>query len=170
MSAPAPAALSPDEVVLTRHTSTSSAGGVSVQIGTSALSGSFARELCDVVNRAYGYRRVSEPEIVQRLSRGDGARNRVLHVAMRGGAIVGCCSSTLHTPWTGPGCGHWGLLAVDPEAQGMGVATALVAAAEQRIYSHGLRYVAIECAHTWRAAQPTRRSPLRVPHTLGTPS
>ena len=148
MAAPA-AAAAVDDVILTRH---ASAGELVVKIGTSALSGSFARELANVVNRAYGYRRVSESEIVRRLSRGDGARNRVLHVAMRNGAIVGCCSSTLHTPWTGPGCGHWGLLAVDPEAQGTGVATALVAAAEQRVYSHGLRHIGIECAA--RAARP----------------
>jgi len=100
-----------------------------------------ARALTAMVNRSYGYRRVSEGEMRHRLST---ARNRVLHVAMRDGALVGCCSSTLHTPWSGPGCGHWGLLVVDPPAQGTGVASSLVHAAEQRLYSHGLRRAQIE--------------------------
>ena len=75
-----------------------------------------ARALTAMVNRSYGRKRVSEGEMRHRLST---ARNRVLHVAMRDGALVGCCSSTLHTPWSGPGCGHWGLLVVDPPAQGV---------------------------------------------------
>ena len=47
-------------------------------------------------------------------------------------------------PWQGPGCGHWGLLVVAVEAQGTGVGSALVAAAEQRLAASGLLYVGIE--------------------------
>ena len=36
-------------------------------------------------------------------------------------------------PWCEEGCGHWGLVAVAPEAQGGGVASALVRAAELRL-------------------------------------
>ena len=43
-----------------------------------------------------------------------------------GAAQVGACSSTYATPWCERGCGHWGLLAVAPDAQGSGVASALV--------------------------------------------
>jgi len=80
-----------------------------------------------------------------RLAKGDAGRNanRVLHVALRDERVVGCCSSTLHVGW-GAGGGHWGALAVDPAAQGTGVATALVAAAEQRLLDHGCTSVQIE--------------------------
>ena len=54
------------------------------------------------------------------------------------------CSSTLQTPWCPSGCGHWGLLVVAVEAQGTGVASALVAAAERRLVEAGLREVQIE--------------------------
>eukprot|EP00971_Amphidinium_carterae_P203875 4046081-Amphidinium_carterae.1 len=62
------------------------------------------------------------------------------------GKVVGCCSSTLQPPWTGSGCGHWGVLvpysapgalAVDPDYQGKGIASALVAAAEGRLLDRG---------------------------------
>jgi len=96
-----------------------------------------------MVCRAYGYCRVSKHEVRQRLHMGDGQPNRV-HLAVRGGTLVGCCSSTLQTPWCPSGCGHWGLLAVDPAAQGQGVASALVAAAEALLYGAGLREVQIE--------------------------
>ena len=46
---------------------------------------------------------------------------------------MGCCSSTYQPPWTEDGCGHWGLLVVALSAQGTGVATQLVAAAERRL-------------------------------------
>ena len=64
-----------------------------------------------------------------------GARaNRVLHLAFRDdGVLVGACSSTYQPPWCEEGCGHWGLVAVAPEAQGGGVASALVRAAELRL-------------------------------------
>eukprot|EP00966_Prymnesium_polylepis_P148247 3424522-Prymnesium_polylepis.1 len=59
--------------------------------------------------------------------------NRVLHLAFRGERLVGCCSSTFQPPWTPEGCGHWGLVVVRLEAQGTGVASALVHAAEARL-------------------------------------
>ena len=61
------------------------------------------------------------------------AANRVLHLAFKAGELVGCASSTFSPGWTPDGCGHWGLLAVDPEHQNSGVATALVIAAERRL-------------------------------------
>ena len=59
--------------------------------------------------------------------------NRVLHLAFKGDDLVGCASSTFSPGWTPEGCGHWGLLAVDPSHQNSGVATALVIAAERRL-------------------------------------
>ena len=59
--------------------------------------------------------------------------NRVLHLAFKGDELVGCASSTFSPGWTPEGCGHWGLLAVDPSHQNSGVATALVIAAERRL-------------------------------------
>lgn len=96
-----------------------------------------------LVNSAYGYQRVSVEEIRHRVLT---ARNRALHLAVRASdnKILGVCSSTLHVPWCGPGVGHWGLLAVNPESQGMGVASALVAAAEQRLAQAGLSKVQLE--------------------------
>merc|ERR1719330_309848 len=44
----------------------------------------------------------------------------------------------------GGGDGHWGALAVDPVAQGKGVGSALVAAAEKRLLDAGCRTVQIE--------------------------
>jgi GNAT superfamily N-acetyltransferase len=102
------------------------------------------------VNAAYGYRRVSASDMHHRLTT---SRNRVLHVAVRGGTPVGCCSSTLHVPWCGPGVGHWGLLAVSPEAQGTGVASALVASAERRLQLAGISTVQIE--YSYQADDPT---------------
>ena len=94
-----------------------------------------AQALSALVNEAYGYRRVSEWDMQHRLRAG---RNRVLHVATSSdGRVVGCCSSTLFAPWCEPGCGHWGLLAVDVKHQGCGVATALVEAAERRLAAEG---------------------------------
>mmetsp|Transcript_40050 Transcript_40050/g.117304 ORF Transcript_40050/g.117304 Transcript_40050/m.117304 type:complete len:193 (-) Transcript_40050:156-734(-) len=58
--------------------------------------------------------------------------------------VVGCCSSTLCTGWTPWGCGHWGLMAVRPDMQGRGIASALAAAAEARLAAAGCHSVQIE--------------------------
>ena len=124
---------------------------IEVVVGTSALATSdFVSACARMINMSYGYHRVSEGEICNRLAMGDSSdsANRVLHVATRGGALVGCCSSTKQTPWCPSGCGHWGLLVVDVAAQGTGVATALVTAAEQRLREAGLRQVQIEYEYT----------------------
>ena len=127
---------------------------VSVKIGTSAhLSedSELAEKVAALVNRAYGYRRIDVYEAVQRLAMGDAGRraNRVLHLAYREGQrLVGCCSSTIQPPWTPTGCGHWGLLVVDPPAQGSGVASALVAAAEERLASHRCSMIQVEYEYT----------------------
>ena len=105
----------------------------------------FVATLSQMVNTAYGRPRLGVTEARHRLL---SCGNRVLHVATRDGRLVGCCSSTLHTPWCEPGCGHWGLLVVDVDAQGTGVATALVAAAEQRLSAAGLRAVQIEYSYS----------------------
>ena len=98
-----------------------------------------------MVNDSYGYNRLSGAEVRGRLAMGDDPHpNRVLHVASRGGTIVGCCSSTLQVPWCDDGCGHWGLLTVAEEARGEGVGTALVAAAEARLRAAGLDAVQME--------------------------
>ena len=81
------------------------------------------------------YNRVSDDDVQNRLAMGDAGphANRVLHLAYRGDTLVGCCSSTIQPPWTQEGCGHWGLVVVDKPAQGTGVASALVQAAECRL-------------------------------------
>eukprot|EP00929_Paragymnodinium_shiwhaense_P001400 TRINITY_DN101631_c0_g1_i1.p1 TRINITY_DN101631_c0_g1~~TRINITY_DN101631_c0_g1_i1.p1 ORF type:complete len:231 (+),score=52.30 TRINITY_DN101631_c0_g1_i1:52-744(+) len=104
----------------------------------------FVKRLTDVINAAYGTYRVDEYEMQERIAASDSGRNRVLHLAFRGDVLVGCCSSTLQPPWTCWGVGHWGLLAVDPAAQGGGVASALVAAAEDRLRQAGCGAVQIE--------------------------
>ena len=109
-----------------------------------------AHALTALVNEAYGYRRVSDWDMQHRLRAG---RNRVLHVAMStDGRVVGCCSSTLFTPWCEPGCGHWGLLAVGVSHQGGGVAAALVEAAERRLATEGMRKVQME--YSYRLGDP----------------
>ena len=124
---------------------------VTVSIGTSELARSsvFVSELVSMVNRAYGKGRIGEEEARHRLRAGDERphRNRVLHIAMRDGQLVGCCSSSLFVPWCGPGCGHWGLLAVDPSAQGSGVAAALVHAAELRLSAAGCSTAGMEFSY-----------------------
>eukprot|EP00962_Isochrysis_galbana_P019758 scaffold5756_cov123-Isochrysis_galbana.AAC.4 len=134
--------------------SAASSGGcdVVVTVGTSKLAEadpSIVSKIESVINRAYShsmadelmpgqvYRRVSRGDVIHRLGMGDdGLRaNRVLHLAWRGQNLVGACSSTFQPPWTPAGCGHWGLLSVLPEAQGTGVASALVRAAELRLAS-----------------------------------
>ena len=98
-----------------------------------------------MVNESYGYNRLSGAEVRGRMAMGDDPHpNRVLHVASRGGTIVGCCSSTLQPPWTPSRCGHWGLLVAAREAQGTGVASALVAAAESRLRDAGCTAIQIE--------------------------
>ena len=145
-----------DEPYSTIPATCSANGMVTVSIGTEELarSPSFVRELVSMVNRAYGHHRLGEYEARHRLRAGKQrpGRNRVLHVAMRDGKLVGCCSSTLFTPWCAPGCGHWGLLVVDPAAQGSGVASALVQAAERRLSAEGLTTAGIE--YSYRAGEP----------------
>eukprot|EP00928_Gymnodinium_smaydae_P004048 TRINITY_DN11417_c0_g1_i1.p1 TRINITY_DN11417_c0_g1~~TRINITY_DN11417_c0_g1_i1.p1 ORF type:complete len:247 (+),score=37.25 TRINITY_DN11417_c0_g1_i1:64-804(+) len=127
--------------------------GVHVVVGTSELKRidpALPERIAELVNRAYGHHRLSRGEAEQRLAMGDAGdrANRVLHMAWRGPALVGCCSSTLQPPWTSRGCGHWGLLSVDPVAQGTGVASALVSAAEQRLLAAGCTSVQIEYEYT----------------------
>ena len=54
------------------------------------------------------------------------------------------------------GCGHWGLLVVDVNAQGTGVASALVRTAEARLASLGCRQVQIEYSYTCGDAESER--------------
>lgn len=152
------------------HDTTPSADGspaseVQVMVGTSQMAQDdpgLVRQINQMVNTAYyesnfqllsadtsGYERVSEADVMNRLAMGDaGPRaNRVLHLAQRNGALVGCCSSTFQPPWTPEGCGHWGLLVVDKAAQGTGVASALVLAAEERLAS-SCAHVQIEYEYT----------------------
>ena len=91
-----------------------------------------------MINEAYGRARVDPDEVRGRLASGDRAgANRVLHLGFCAGELVGCISSTLQADWTKEGCGHWGLLVVAVAAQGGGVATALVRAAEARLVASG---------------------------------
>merc|ERR1719458_2252410 len=121
---------------------------IEVVVGNSqmaAADGSLPKRIADVANRANGHQRFSVSEVQSRLAKGDSEpnANRVLHIAFLDGAVVGCCSSTTNVQW-GSGGGHWGALAVDPDVQGRGVASALVAAAEQRLLDRGCRNVQIE--------------------------
>ena len=125
---------------------------IEVRIGTTAMAAAdeeLVGRIAELINSAYfaalrellpphatTYSRVDEDDVYHRLEMGDaGARaNRVLHLAFRDdGLLVGACSSTYQPPWCEEGCGHWGLVAVAPEAQGGGVASALVRAAELRL-------------------------------------
>ncbi|OLQ06587.1 Dynein regulatory complex protein 1 [Symbiodinium microadriaticum] len=124
-----------------------------VRIATSdmeAQDGTLIPRLASMVNRAYGYRRISEHDVRSRVAMGDGGgcANRVLHLAFRDSQLVGCCSSTIQPPFTCCGCGHWGLMVVDPAAQGSGVASALAVAAEQRLARAGCVAVQIEYQFT----------------------
>ncbi|CAJ1375109.1 unnamed protein product [Effrenium voratum] len=121
---------------------------VEVVIGTSK-SRAAPRQIALLCNEAYGCRRLSESEARSRLAMGDDEdANRVLHLAFRNDELLGCCSSTLQPPWTPRGCGHWGLLSVHPDAQGTGVASALIAAAERRLFLSGCRSIQIEYEFT----------------------
>jgi GNAT superfamily N-acetyltransferase len=128
--------------------SSSPSSGLLVIVGTSQLVADDSQpdlvgRICRMVNSSYfesnrellpadstGFERLTESDVLNRLAMGDaGPRaNRVLHLALRSGELVGCCSSTFQPPWTTEGCGHWGLLVVDKAAQGTGVASALVSA------------------------------------------
>eukprot|EP00434_Breviolum_minutum_P016305 symbB.v1.2.014367.t1/scaffold1022.1/size143637/5 len=121
---------------------------VDVEIGSSR-SRATPRQVATLCNKAYGYRRLSESEARSRLAMGDDeGANRVLHLAYRNGKLLGCCSSTLQPPWTPRNCGHWGLLSVHPDAQGTGVASALIAAAERRLLDSGCCSIQIEYEFT----------------------
>jgi GNAT superfamily N-acetyltransferase len=102
---------------------------------TTMVNTSYTRALADQLPPGGVYERTSVPDVLSRLSMGDdGARaNRVLHLAWRREQLVGICSSTYQPPWCEEGCGHWGLVVVDVSAQGTGVASALVRAAEERL-------------------------------------
>jgi predicted N-acetyltransferase YhbS len=131
-----------------------------VIVGTSENSTS-ASHIADMVNGARGNTSCSEEEIRVRLEKGDAQdANRVLHLALNAdGAIVGCVSSSLTTLWTPTGCGHWGFLAVARSAQGCGVASTLVRAAEKRLSTAGLQQVQIECARRRRDPRLGMRNP-----------
>lgn len=112
---------------------------VVVAIGNSQMAREmpgFVDKLISMVNRSYGCMRVDKSDVVDRLGMGDpgsGRANRVLHIAFLGDRPVGCMSSTFKVPWAENGCGHWGLLVVDVEMQGKGIASKMVAAAEARL-------------------------------------
>ena len=88
-----------------------------------------------------------------------GTINRVLHLAYRSGELVGACSSTVQPAWTPSGCGHWGLLAVALAFQGSGVASALVAAAEERLKLCGCSTVQVDPAFYPIPSYPSEPSP-----------
>eukprot|EP00438_Fugacium_kawagutii_P032994 Skav236186 [mRNA] locus=scaffold3111:93067:94341:+ [translate_table: standard] len=113
---------------------------IKVIIGTSKhIQEPLLREICRIVDEAYSsvgkHKRVDRYDAVDRLEMGDAGpqANRVLHLAFKDDLLVGCASSTFSPGWTPEGCGHWGLLAVDPAHQNSGVASALVIAAERRL-------------------------------------
>jgi GNAT superfamily N-acetyltransferase len=116
-------------------------GEIVVEIGTSqhAQVPGLVDRISDIVDAAYSRvgkrKRVDHDDAIHRLGMGDDGpmANRVLHLAFKGQSLVGCASSTFSPGWTPEGCGHWGLMAVDPAHQGGGVATALVLAAERRL-------------------------------------
>ena len=127
----------------------STTGAPLIEIGTSAhISDDFCRQVYSMINASYGHQRVTIAEVRRRLAMGDGVgdgtANRVLHLAWRGGRLVGCCSSTRRVPWCDDECGHWGLLTVTPADRDSGVGHALVAAAEERLRAAKLRSVQIE--------------------------
>lgn len=131
-------------------------GEILVKIGTSKDAEedkNLVDQICKIVATAYGSvgksKCMDHYDAMDRLEMGDdGVRaNRVLHLAYKGTELVGCASSTFSPGWTFPGCGHWGLLAVDPAHQGCGVATALVLAAERRLATVS-QHIQIEFRHT----------------------
>lgn len=114
---------------------------VQVVIGTSTL----AEQDSNILRTIAEFSKFSPGEVRSRLAMGDAepSANRVLHVAFHNGKVLGCCSSTISVPW-GAGGAHWGALAVHPAAQGRGVGSALIAAAEGRLLERGCRRVQIE--------------------------
>jgi len=115
-----------------------------IVIGTSEM----AAEDSTLVPRIVNFSDKSEREVRSRLSLGDAGSkraNRLMHVALLNGVAVGWCSSST-CGWGGDG--HWGALAVDPSAQGKGVASALVKAAERRLLDAGCESVQIEYRFT----------------------
>ena len=72
-----------------------SASDVSVRVGTSS-DRQHAGAIAALINRAYGHGRIYEGDVLRRLAMGDAeaskSANRVLHLAYRGGTLVGCCS------------------------------------------------------------------------------
>jgi len=123
----------------TTATGNGSSSTVVVSIGNSKMAREipdFVEAVTNMVNKAYGYMRIDEEDIMDRLQMGDpgsSRSNRVLHIAFIGKRPVGCMSSTFRVPWAEDGCGHWGLLVVDVSMQGKGIASAMVAAAESRL-------------------------------------
>merc|ERR1711907_292763 len=120
----------------TGKSTTSGEAYVDIVIGTSALVE--VPGMVEQINAIAGQsKHLGCREVVRRLRMGDDGiqANRVLHLAFKkdDGTLVGCMSSTFQPPWTERGCGHWGLLAVHPQHQGKGIASALVHAAEHRL-------------------------------------
>lgn len=139
-----PAVMMPADVNSTPPGSPCRLGDFKVVIGTS--------QMMDkdniLVRRIVNFSGKCEREVRTRLSYGDvGSEraNRVMHVALINDVPVGWCSSSTSS-WGGDG--HWGALAVDPAAQGKGVASALVAAAEKRLLDAGCQSVQMEYRFT----------------------
>eukprot|EP01050_Picozoa_sp_SAG11_P015455 SAG11_NODE_2006_length_3928_cov_7.941499_1_plen_285_part_00 len=145
----------PEHAVTNRQARRHSAA-VWVEVGTSRAierDPALPERIAALANEAHGHTRLSADEVRERLAMGDDAmrRNRVLHLAWAraetqtmakekacptgeaGEELLGICSSTFAVPWCESGCGHWGLLAVSPAAQGRGVGRKLVASAEARL-------------------------------------
>ena len=127
----------------------------SVLIGTSAHA-HLAQAIAEMINDAYGYHRSSPSDVAYRLSIGDEPIGRVLHLAFRDGRCIGCVSSTYQPPWTPSRCGHWGMLAVAPDQQHTGVASALVHAAEQRLAAGGCTRCQIEYSFSSSSSHSSR--------------
>lgn len=100
---------------------------------THAADESLVRKITSMINEAFGYQRLSQEMVIDRLKAGDIQDNRVLHLAFFERELVGCVSSTRQPDFAELGCGHWGLLAVDPKVQGCGIGEKLVAEAELRL-------------------------------------
>jgi len=146
------AATAPADTTSTDEATTSSRSAVRVVIGTTQMAEddpTLVDSITDLINSAYTkalqemlpvgqrYERIDHDDVRNRLQMGDAGfhANRVLHLAYRDDTLVGACSSTYQPPWTPDGVGHWGLMSVLPDAQGSGVASALIAAAETRLAS-----------------------------------